>query len=58
MDEKTRKLNPEEADKVSGGSVVAPRPDKEEEKKEPVEPLLKGPIPVISLNPGPQGSTE
>ena len=58
MDEKTRKLNLEEADKVSGGSVVAPQPDKKEEKKEPVEPLLKGPIPVISLNPGPQGSPE
>ena len=58
MDEKTRKLNLEEADKVSGGSVVTPQPDKKEEKKEPVEPLLKGPIPVISLNPGPQGSPE
>ena len=58
MDEKMRKLNSEEADKVSGGSVVAPRPDRKEEEKEPVEPLLKGPVPVISLNPGPQGSPE
>ena len=58
MDEKMRELTLEETEKVSGGSVVAPRPDKEEEKKEPVEPLLKGPIPVISLNPGPQGSPE
>ena len=38
MDEKIRKLNLEEADKVSGGSVLAPKPDKKEEKKEPVEP--------------------
>lgn len=59
MDEKkTRSVSLEEADRMSGGSVVAPRPDRKEEGKEPVEPLLKGPVPVISLNPGPQGSPE
>ena len=56
MDEKMRALTLEDTEKVSGGSVVAPRHDNKEENKEPVVPLLTGPIPVISLNPGPQGS--